>query len=321
MKRALRVTNLLCILLVLGLLFGCSKDESPVKPDVPDVPDTPDVVGSIGIYADPSGTDQDIVDTGGLVTVYVLHKLDTDGATASAFTIEAPAGWTLRSSQVEFPLSIGNVTDGIAIAYGSCRTGSVRLMTLMYMSPGDSPQDAVFSVLPHPHTPEHIEVVDCENKMQSGTGMDSPVVPYQGPEPTLVGAVGVYADPEGTDQNIIDTGGLVTLYVVHKPGVDGAKASAFSIDSPNGWILQAAQVEFPLSIGNINDGIAIPYGYCLGGNIHLMTLTYLSPGNTPEDAMFRVLPHPHTPMYIEVVDCQNNLIGGAGLDSPVIQQQ
>jgi hypothetical protein len=319
MKRAFRVTSLLCILLVLGFLFGCSKDDNPVKPDTPDIPDTPDVIGSIGIFADPNGTDQDIVDTGGLVTVYVFHKLDTDGATASAFTIAAPTGWTLYATQVEFPLSIGNVDDGIAIAYGSCRTGSVHLMTLTYRAPGDSPAGAEFRVLPHPHTPEHIEVVDCENTMQSGAGMDSPVVPYQGPDPVLIGSIGIFADPNGTDPIIVDTGSLVTVYVVHKLDSEGAKASAFSIDSPNGWILQAARVEFPLSIGNINDGIAIPYGYCLGGNVHLMTLTYLSPGNSPEDAMFSVLPHPHTPMYIEVVDCEDILRSGAGMDSPVVQ--
>jgi hypothetical protein len=175
MKRAFRVTNFLCILLVLGLLFGCSKDNDPVVPNPPDVPET-GLVGAVGVFADVDGTDQNLVDTGGLVTLYVVHKLDNDGATASAFTIDAPAGWVLQAAQVEFPLSIGNINDGIAIAYGGCRTGAVHLMTLTYLSPGNSSPGAAFSVLPHPHTPEHIEVVDCENTMQGGAGLDSPVV-------------------------------------------------------------------------------------------------------------------------------------------------
>lgn len=174
MKRAFRVTSLLCILLVFGLLFGCSKDDDPVVPDRPDVPDN--LVGSVGVFADENGTDQSLVDTGGLVTLYVIHKLDTDGATACAFTIDAPNGWILQSARVEFPLSIGNINDGIAIAYGKCETGSVHLMTLTYMSPGNTPAGTVFSVRPHPHTPESIEVVDCDNTMQAGAGMDSPIV-------------------------------------------------------------------------------------------------------------------------------------------------
>jgi hypothetical protein len=321
MKRAFKVINLLCILLVLGLVFGCSKDSDPVVPDEPIIPDEPDIVGSIGIFADPDGTDQDILDTGGVVTVYVYHQLGTDGATASAFTVEAPANWTLMSEQVEFPLSIGNVDEGIAIAYGGCRTGDIHLMTLIYRSAGNSPEGSVFSVRPHPHTPEYIEVVDCENKMQSGTGMDSPVVQPDIPDPVMVGSIGVFADPDGLDQNIVDTGGLVTLYVVHKlSGNEGAKASAFTIESPAGWDLQAANVEFPLSIGDINDGISIPYGYCLGGNIHLMTLYYMSPGNSLPGTVFRVRPHPNTPDHIEVVDCEDHMQGGTGVETPVIQQ-
>ena len=174
MKRAFRVINLVCILLVLGFVFGCSDDSTPTVPDKPNP--EPDLVGSVGVFADADGTDQSVTDTGGLVTVYVVHKLDTDGATASAFTVDAPAGWVLQSAQVEFPLSIGNIDDGIAIAYGSCQTGAVHLMTLTYMSPGNATPGTVFSVLPHPHTPENIEVVDCDDTMRAGAGMDTPVV-------------------------------------------------------------------------------------------------------------------------------------------------
>ncbi|MFH1755695.1 MAG: hypothetical protein ABIA59_08325 [Candidatus Latescibacterota bacterium] len=175
MKRAFSVTNLVCILLVLGLMIGCSKNSDPVVPTVPVVPD-PDLVGAIGVFADEAGTDRNLVDTGGIVTLNVVHKLDTKGATASAFVIDAPAGWVLQGAQVEFPLAIGNIGDGIAIAYGGCHSGNVHLMTLTYLAPGNSPAGSMFRVLPHPHTPETIEVVDCDDLMQGGAGMDSPVI-------------------------------------------------------------------------------------------------------------------------------------------------
>jgi hypothetical protein len=178
MKRAFRVTNLLCILLVLGFLFGCSKDDSPVKPDKPDIPD-PELLGAVGVFADEAGTNPTIVDNGGIVTVYVVHKLDTDGATGCQFKINAPVGWTLLTEQVEFPLSIGDARNGIAIVYGQCKTGSVHLMTLRYDTDDIRDPDDKFTITPDPNSvnsPEMVEVVDCQNQLREADSVESPVV-------------------------------------------------------------------------------------------------------------------------------------------------
>ena len=92
MKRAFRLGIYVCVLLVVGAFWGCS-DDDPASVPAP-VPD-PALAGSMGIYADVAGTDATIVDDGGTVTLYVVHKIGVGGL-ASAFTVEAPAGWTRR---------------------------------------------------------------------------------------------------------------------------------------------------------------------------------------------------------------------------------
>jgi hypothetical protein len=152
MNYALRMTHCVCILLVLGLVAGCGDDNpSNVTP-----PDNTNVGGTI-------------------------HKVD-EGATACAFRIEAPTGWTLVSAQSEFPVSVGDIEDGISVAYGQCLNGTIRVMTLTYGAPGNSTTDARFRVLPNSQWPDRVQVVDCnQNLVDDGRGLDSPVVlPQEG---------------------------------------------------------------------------------------------------------------------------------------------
>jgi hypothetical protein len=160
------------MLLVLGLVAGCGDDNpSNVTP-----PDNTNLGGTIGVYSDMSGLSPTVLDNGDMSEVYVVHKVD-GGATASAFRIEAPAGWVLVSAESEFPVSIGDIEDGISVAYGQCARGSIHVMTLTYSAPGNTPTDARFRVLPNPQWPEHVQVVDCnENLVDDGIGMESPVV-------------------------------------------------------------------------------------------------------------------------------------------------
>ena len=102
-----------------------------------------------GLSADAAGTDTKITAANGLVTVYVVHNVE-NGATAAQFRVEAPTGWALVSAQAEFDVSLGNVTTGVSLGYGSCLTGAIHLMTLMYQSPGTS--GGSFNVLPHTDT-------------------------------------------------------------------------------------------------------------------------------------------------------------------------
>ena len=171
MNNALRMTHCVCILLVLGLVAGCG-DDNPSNV----TPDNTNLGGTIGVYADMSGASSALVDNGGVAEIYVVHKV-AEGATACAFSIEAPAGWTLVAAQSQFPVSIGDIEDGVSIAYGQCLTGSIHVMTLTYTAPGNSTSDARFRVLPNSQWPEHVQVVDCnQNLVEDGIGVESPIV-------------------------------------------------------------------------------------------------------------------------------------------------
>ncbi len=161
MKRAFRLGFHICILLAFGAFVGCS-NEDPAAVPAPE-PD-PAVAGSMGIYADAAGTNSRIVDDGGTVTVYVVHKIEVGGI-ASAFTVEAPAGWTRLGAVSQYPVNIGDVDAGMSIGYGNCLTGTIHLMTLTYDSPGNSAAGSTFKVLPHPEWPDNIRVVDCDAEM------------------------------------------------------------------------------------------------------------------------------------------------------------
>jgi hypothetical protein len=172
MKNAFRIGNVLCILLVLGMFVGCG-DDDPVAVNPPDV--VVNEAGSIGIYTDTDGRFSHLTDTGGTVTFHVVHVVP-DGATASAVRIEEPAGWVRISANTEFPVSIGNIDDGISIGYGQCMTGSIHVMTLTYKSPGNTEPGTSFKVLPHTEWPNNLQVVNCTDKLlEDGIGKESPV--------------------------------------------------------------------------------------------------------------------------------------------------
>jgi hypothetical protein len=173
MNRACRIGYIGCILLIFGFFVGCSDDDTTT---VPTTPQQPPLAGSMGVYADAAGTNSNVTDTGGTVTLYVVHKV-TEGATACAFRIEAPDGWTLVSTDSPFELTIGEIVGGISIAYGRCLTGTIHVLTLMYQSPGNSTTGSTFKVLPHPEWPEGVVCVSCDSYIRKdGIGLESPVI-------------------------------------------------------------------------------------------------------------------------------------------------
>ena len=172
MENVFRIGSVLCILLVLGMFVGCG-DDDPVAVNPPTV--VVNEAGSIGIYADTDGRISHLVDTGGMITFHIVHVVN-DGATASAFRIEEPAGWVRISATTEFPVSIGNVDDGISIGYGQCMSGSIHLMTLTYKAPGNTEPGTSFKILPHTEWPNNLQVVNCAAKLlEDGIGKESPV--------------------------------------------------------------------------------------------------------------------------------------------------
>jgi hypothetical protein len=174
MSRAFRVFSSVLIIVAFSFVVGCGDD--PVSTKKTPTPE-PEYNGEIGVFSDAAGTNPNIVDTGGDVTLYVVHTVE-GGAAASAFRIEAPTGWTLvvDPPEVEFPLSIGDIDDGISVAYGGCETGAIHVMTLTYHSPGTTPAGATFKVLPNLQWPDHVQMVDCSDNLLNSEGLETPVV-------------------------------------------------------------------------------------------------------------------------------------------------
>jgi len=179
MGKILRNMHVVCILIVLSVFLGCSSDNSVTVQDTPDPPAPPALGGTFGVYSTPDGENPNLYDTGGIVEIYVVHKVP-GGATASAFRIEAPTGWTLVGARSQFPTTIGDAHEGISIGYGRCLTGPINLMTLTYQTPGNATPGTEFEVLPHPYWPENIQVVDCDtNKLEDARGLATPVELWQ----------------------------------------------------------------------------------------------------------------------------------------------
>jgi hypothetical protein len=173
MNRAIRIALYGCIMLALGVFVGCSDDDT-ASPAQPQPEPNPTMAGSIGVYTDAAGTDRDVIDTGGVVTLYVVHKIP-NGGTASAFSIDAPEGWSLIGTDHQIELHLGDFDTGIAYAYGECMTGTIHLATLTYQSPGNSPSGATFNITPYTNW-DFIRVIDCaEHTLDDGMGLTSPV--------------------------------------------------------------------------------------------------------------------------------------------------
>ena len=110
MENVFRIGSVLCILLVLGMFVGCG-DDDPVAVDPPNV--VVNEAGSIGIYADTDGQISHLVDTGGMITLHVVHVVN-DGATAAAFRIEEPP-YRSATSTMESRLLTDSVCPGRSI--------------------------------------------------------------------------------------------------------------------------------------------------------------------------------------------------------------
>lgn len=170
MYRAFRIAFHACIMLSLAVFVGCS-DDDPTTP--PNPGPEPTVAGSVGIYTNDAGTNRDIVDTGGTVTLYVVHKV-ADGAIATQFKIEEPVGWNLIGVNNQIELALGDVENGIAYAYGSCLSGTIHLATLTYQSPGNSAGSS-FKVV-EASVSEPLEIIDCnQNRITDLVGLTSTV--------------------------------------------------------------------------------------------------------------------------------------------------
>lgn len=119
--------------------------------------------GSIMVMADPSGTDCNFVDAGGLVQVHFFHAF-TDGATASQFKLDVDnTGWIHLGDIWPFPTVIGTSIVGVSIGYGSCQAGTFWLGWANFF--GKSvPECTYIGIVPDPSSiGGKILAVDCSN--------------------------------------------------------------------------------------------------------------------------------------------------------------
>ncbi len=130
------------------------------------------------------------------------------------------------------------------------------------------------------------------------------------------GSIGAFGDMGGTDCYITDAApGLLSIYIVHV-NVPGATACQFAAPTPacmTAATYLSDSSPFAVVIGSSQTGVAIGYGGCFTGPIHVLTIQYFASGMTAPCCYFDVVPDPYLPSgQIEVVDCVENLIYATG---------
>jgi hypothetical protein len=127
--------------------------------------------GSIGLFADPAGTNCNLADVIPGMTVYYVVHVNTPGATACEFSAPKPAcvaAMYLSDASV-YPVTVGNSQTGVSIGYGLCLGGPINVLKLNYFTQGTTLPCCRFPVLPHPVNGGPW-MVDCANTQLPATG-------------------------------------------------------------------------------------------------------------------------------------------------------
>jgi len=137
--------------------------------------------GRIQLSADAALTTCEITDVSGLKTIYIYH-INTSGATASQFMVQVDAGVTMSYlSESSLYLKIGTcagpLATGCAIAYQTCLTGPIQILTLQYFASGTSTPCSEFNIVEDPGAiVPGLYVTDCANPPNLLTGLSSKAV-------------------------------------------------------------------------------------------------------------------------------------------------
>ncbi|MEE9270166.1 MAG: hypothetical protein V3V49_07885 [Candidatus Krumholzibacteria bacterium] len=129
-----------------------------------------------------------------------------------------------------------------------------------------------------------------------------------------LGTVCLFSDQNGNDCSLSDTvPGLLTVYAIHT-FVAGAVAVQFSAPKPS-CMAGATWIDdtwpFPVTIGDSQSNVAIGYGGCLTGTVHVLSINYAVSGTTTADCPYKVLPATGQ-FEIQAVDCDNNQVTADG---------
>lgn len=136
----------------------------------------------IGLFSEPSAGDCHIYDTDvSAFYVYVFH-VNSLGTTGSQFSVPNPACSQLvhLGDVPAFDIALGDSENGIAVAYGSCRTGTFLIMRISYLAQGLTGDCCYYPVLPDPREPAEILGADCNFELHPISGSPAIINPTSG---------------------------------------------------------------------------------------------------------------------------------------------
>jgi hypothetical protein len=120
------------------------------------------IPGSIGVFGDSLGTDCNIRDDGGYVTVYILHVM-ADGVTACVFGLDVSAtSWTYIGTDWSFELVLSPSIADISIAYQVCLSSPIYLGRVTFMGSSEPPCTPISIVAAPWVRSGNVEAADCE---------------------------------------------------------------------------------------------------------------------------------------------------------------
>jgi hypothetical protein len=132
--------------------------------------------------------------------------------------------------------------------------------------------------------------------------------------------IAVYSDTTRTDCNVTEyegpTGWWLVFYVFHY-SAGGAQGARFACPRPNCFTEYSyfgAFEPFPGVTGTPEDGVTIPYGSCLRGWTHVLTVVYYTQGNPGVGVCceYPISPHPQSMTgSVEVLNCASNWVAAS----------
>jgi hypothetical protein len=158
----------------------------------------------MGVYTDVMGTNCNIVETPGVLYLYVVHT-GTSGTLTSSWSAPKPACMTgatwLADIDPGWLIVIGDPQTGVEIAYGTCQMSPVLVWTILYNVSGGSPICCEYPILPHPSY-ANIEATDCSHNVMYPEASVAKIN-GDGSCPCGVPGASIYGGPQG----VVGSGG------------------------------------------------------------------------------------------------------------------
>ncbi|HET6349832.1 MAG TPA: hypothetical protein VFH88_12180, partial [Candidatus Krumholzibacteria bacterium] len=132
------------------------------------------------------------------------------------------------------------------------------------------------------------------------------------------GTIGLYTDASGSTCSFSGNDpGVVTAYVVVRPGPDGFMAVRFSVPIPScfgGSLLEDQAIPGYATWGESQTGITVATGVCEPTPVHILTISYMRTGSTSSCCAYPVVPELGFSV-IEAIGCASQEIELTGSTS------